>query len=498
MTSLKHQTFRGALFMGGSTITGRALSVVSGIVLARLLDPVQFGLISLCYIVLNVISLLAPLGLSTALVRYRGDRSRAAFQVFVSVMVTGSVSFLLVVFWRHDLARLLGNPEVGDILPWMAILILLDMVGRAPEALLERELAFKRMSTIALSGEVVHAVVAIAMAAAGFGIWSLIGAQLVRSASGSFLCIIWYRSREWITPQPWDWSVMKELLRFGIRMVGSAAVTRFYLNVDNFVVGRELGAVALGFYGKAFSFTTSTVDNLNRTIGTVLFPTYAKIQHDPQRLTQAYLKSLRMVSALTIPIASAFLVTAPVLVPSLLGVKWLPMVPVLQVLALMSVVKPISATAGSIFNALGKPGKNMSAGIVVSAVMLAGMFSLLRFGTVGVAWAVVVAHVFGYFYNIYQMKKVLPGAARGMMPTVAPALAASVVMAGGMQLSRLLLPVPASDAGGIAVLAVMVLAGAILYGAVLWFFQKPLILEVQSLIRSRRSQPAASVALPRE
>jgi lipopolysaccharide exporter len=486
MASLRHQTFRGALYMGGTTVAGRILSVASGIILARLLDPVQFGLVSLCYIVLNVISLLAPLGLSAALVRYQGDRSRAAFQVFVWVMITGTISFLLVVFTRDRLAALLGNPEVSPILPWMAILILLDMVGRVPEALLERDLAFKRMSTIAMTGEIVFTTVAIAMATAGFGVWSLVVAQLVRSASGSFLCILWYRSKEWITPQPWDWGLMKELVRFGTRMVGSAAVTRFYLNVDNFVVGRALGATALGYYAKAFSFTTTTVDNLNKTIGTVLFPTYAKIQHDAPRLTQAYLRSLRVVASATVPLAFGILVSAPVLIPSLLGAKWLPMVPILQVLALMSVVKPVSTTAGSVFNALGEPGKNMTAGIVVSVAMLAGMAALLPFGTVGVAWAVVGAHVLGYIYNIYQMHKVLPVAARGMVPTVMPALIASVVMAGCMHLTRILLPPPATDMAGLGILAAMVLTGLITYGAILFVFQRPLVNEVRDLFKARR------------
>lgn len=496
--TLRHQTFRGALYMGGTTIAGRLISVAAGVALARLLDPVQFGLVSLCYIVLNVVSLLAPLGLGAALVRYRGDRERAAFQVFVWVMGTGTLFFLIVLLTRDILARFLGNPEVSVILPWMATLILFDMIGRVPEALLERDLAFKRMSSIALIGEILHVTAALSLAVAGAGVWSLVAAHILRSASGTFLCILWYPGREWIRPKSWSWSVMKDLLRFGVRMVGSSAVTRFYLNVDNFVVGRALGATALGYYAKAFSFTTTTVDNLNKTIGTVLFPSYAKIQHDLQRLTQAYIRSLRMVSAATIPLAVGVLVVAPVMVPSLLGAKWLPMVPILQTLALMSVVKPVSTTAGSIFNALGEPGRNMTAGIVVSVVMLAGMAALLPFGTVGIAWAVVGAHVVGYGYNILQMRRLLPEAARMMLPTILPAAGASVVMGAGMQLSRMLLPEPGSDAAGIGVLAVMVVVGALVYGSVLWFFQRPLVAEVKELYLGWRAQRAGLPGAVRE
>lgn len=491
MQSLKERTFRGALYLGGTTLAARVLSVVSGIVLARLLDPVQFGLISLCFIVLSIVSLLAPLGLSSALIRYRGEAPhKAAFQVFVWVMITGTISFLIVVFTREPLARLLGNPEVSTILPWMATLILIDMLGRVPEALLERDLAFKQMSKIGLAGEVLYVGVAISLAASGSGVWSLVIAHLARAASGTILCILWYKSREWIRPQTWDWRVMKDLLGFGLKLVGSAAINRFYLNVDNFVVGRELGATALGFYTKAFSFTTANVDNVTITISRVLFPTYAKIQHDPGRLTQAYLKSLRMIASTTIPLAFGIAVTAPVLIPILLGAKWVPMVPILQVLALMSVVKPVSATAGSVFNALGLPGRNMTAGIVVSVVMLTGMFAFLSYGygTVGVAWAVVTAHVAGYIYNVFQMRKVLPGAALGMIPTVLPALGAAIVMAMGMHITRLLLPQPVTELGGIPVLIMMGLVGVAIYGAFLMFTQKPLLDEVRALFSSLRGK----------
>lgn len=483
--------------MGGTTIVARVVSVIAGIVLARLLDPVEFGLVSLCFIVLNVISLLAPLGLGSALIRYKGEPSKAAFQVFVCIIITGTLSFLLVVLAREPLADLLGNAEVVIILPWMATLILIDMIGRVPEALLERDLQFKRMSTIALSGEIAYVVVAISTAAAGMGVWSLVVAQLVRSGLGAVLCILWYQDRKWIKPQRWDWSIMKDLLKFGMKMVGSGAVTRFYLNVDNFVVGRELGAIALGHYAKAFSFTTTTVDNLNKTIGTVLFPTYARIQHDTARLTQAYLRSLRMVASATVPLAFGIAVTAPVLVPTLLGAKWEPMIPVLQVLALMSVVKPVSTTAGSVFNALGEPGKNLWAGIVVSVIMLAGMFALLGYGTVGVAWAVVIAHIIGYVYNILQMRGVLPEAARGMIPAVLPALVASIVMATGMHLARLSLPDASSGWGGIAVLTAMGLVGAAIYGAILLVFQRPLVQELKELFSSlgRKAVPAPAEEL---
>ena len=488
MSSLKRQTFQSALVMTGTAVLARILSMMAGIVLARLLDPIQFGLVSLCYIVLSVVSLLAPMGLGGALIKRQTDLERAPFHVFVAINVTGLFFFLLVFFGADLLTGLLRNPEVRPILPWMALLILIDAVGRVPEAMLEKEMSFRVISRISLIGEGIYTALAIGLAALGAGIWSLVIASLGRSFSGTLLAIIWYPGRKWFRPQPWNWGLMRELLGFGFPMVGSKGAYLFYLNFDNFVVGRVLGATALGYYAKAFSFTSSTVDNLNKTIGTVLFPSYAKIAHNPARLCQAYLRSLRMVAAGTIPLALSIFITAPVLVPSLLGQKWIPMVPILQALALMSVVKPMSATTASVFNSLGFPAHNMKAGIVVSVVMVAFIFLLLPQGTVGVAWAVVIAHVAGFAYNQYQMFRLLPEASRGMLPAIMPALGGSIIMIGGMYLTRVAMPVPASDVAGVIVLGCMAVAGVLLYALFMFTFQRPLVLEVRELLRPSAKQ----------
>jgi PST family polysaccharide transporter len=258
------------------------------------------------------------------------------------------------------------------------------------------------------------------------------------------------------------------------------------MNVDNFLVGRFISPTALGYYSKAFSFTTNTVDGLHKTISSVLLPSYAKIQNDRERITRAYLRTLSVISTVMIPIAMGIFVLTPILIPALYGMKWAPAIPIMQVLAFVSVVKPVSASVGSVFNAMGYPQYNMRAGIAVAVIMVGGIAALIRFGTVGVAVAVVAANVAGFIYNIYQMRTVLPEASGRMLPTALPAFAGSLIMTAGMYLVRLLLPPAVTGLPAFLVLGAMVIVGLALYTGFLFLFQRAQLLELWSLLRRLR------------
>jgi PST family polysaccharide transporter len=475
--------------MMGTTVALRVVSIISTIYLARLLNPVDFGVMALGYLVLLTVDLLSTLGLPAAVIQRQLDRERSAFQAFVVVMATSLVLGVLIIAGGGLISDLLRNDMVRELMPWMALILVLTAAARIPEALLEKDMTFNRLSLIMILSEVAYIPVALILAALGFGVWSLVYASVGRAAVALLLSWSLCPGRDWYSPRAWDAGLMRTLLGFGLKSAASRVVYFFYSNVDNFIVGRELGTLALGFYSKAFDFTSKTVDNLNKTIGVVLFPSYSRIQHDPARLSGAYLKSLRMISSVTVPLSMGIFLTAPDLVPVVLGTKWVPIVPILRILAFMSLVKPLSSTTSAVFNALGKPDFNFRAGIVVTVVMLVLIVLLLGYGPEGVAFAVFVSHVAGFAFNIYQIHTVLPATASKMLPAAFPAAVSTAVMMLAMHYSRPLLGrffgLDPSAMG----LAVIIAFGVVVYVAALWMVQRKLLLEVLTLMFHReRSQ----------
>jgi len=473
------------MLMVGATIGMRLVSMVSGIILARLLEPADFGVVALAQIILSTASLFSGLGMGLAVVQSQSDRSKIAYQGFVVSALSGSLLFLILLTNARLFSQILGNRDMVSVLQWMSAVVLLGSLTAVPEALIQKELLFGRLSTSLIVGEVVYMATAIGFAVLGAGLWSLVYAGLAKSFV--YLVLIWWMSPgwDWIIPKPWDSQLMRGLLTYGIRTTGSGIVSFFNSIADSLIVGRQLGAVALGLYSKANDFTSRTVDGFNNVIGIVLFPSYAKIQNEKERLSRAYLKSLRMISIFTIPVSMGMFITAPEMVPTLLGDKWLPMVLPFQFLSAVSLVRPLSASTGALFASTGHPEYNLRAGFCITVIMVPLILLFLDKGISGVALAVLIAHTIGFGFNLYQVHSMLPGTAVKMLTVTIPALIGAGIMMLAVQISK----APLFQFGGqrhtVAPLGAMVSIGVIVYAVVMVIIQRPLVTEIVGLVLER-------------
>lgn len=469
--------------MGGATVGLRFLSFFAAVILARLLDPSDFGLVGLAYVVLSTTNLFAGLGMGPAVIQLPGDREQASYQGFVVTVGVGLFLFLVIELLAAQFALALEEPQVVELLRWMAVLIPLGSLSMIPEALLHKELRFGVISTNVMIGEIVYAGVAIGLAVMGYGVWSLVVAALVKQVV--YTALIWLRlqNRAWLRPRPWDAPLMRRLFGFGWQSAGSGLVVFFYQTIDNLTVGRQLGKTELGYYGKSYDFSVRTVFGLSAVLGSVLFPSYARIQDDPERLSRAYLKSLRVVSLFTVPMSIGFFLLAPDAVRALLGEKWLPMVPAFQILSFVGLVMPISSSAAAVFASTGRPGYNLRGGLVVLCVMTPLIFLLLPMGIAGVAVAVLSAHVAGYLFNMYQIHLVLERTASKMFPAVVPGLLGAAAMAAVVLVVRSLLSGMTGGQINVLSLALIIAAGAATYGGTLMLIQRELVRELWGMVR---------------
>ncbi|HSQ75494.1 MAG TPA: lipopolysaccharide biosynthesis protein, partial [Bacteroidota bacterium] len=425
---LKEKTFHGTMVMGGVNIALRVITMVSSVLLMRVLDVDDFGIVGAAMIVLYTTNLFAGLGLTFALIQSQAPRGQVAFQSFVVTSSAGAVLCLLILANINPLAALLGKAEIAPILAWLAPLVFIGGLAMVPEALLQKQMLFNRMSVVVIAGELTYVGLALAFAYSGFGIWSLVYAALTKSVLILVLDWILTPGWEWITPKPWDGKLMKKLLSFGLQSTGGGVTTFIYSLIDNFTVTRWLGTTQLSYYQKSFDFTSRTVDGLNNVISSVLLPSYALIQSERERLSRAYLKSLRLISFIIVPVAMGMLIMAPEMVMTFLTDKWSPMVVPFQILCVVSMVKPLSATTSVLFTSVGHPGYNFRAGLVVIAVLVPMIVLLLPYGIVGVAFAVLTAQVVGFAYNMFQVTRILRNTASRMPAAIAPSLLAAGLM----------------------------------------------------------------------
>jgi O-antigen/teichoic acid export membrane protein len=483
MSNLKMKTVRGSMITAAALLGIRPITMIFDIILLRLLVPEVFGLIALGMILINMTNLFTDLGMRQAIVQTRHDIKKVTQYAFI-IVITGSVLVnLLVILFAPPLARLLGGGQpLVPVIIALSFIITIDGLWVVPDGILRRNLRFKEMALAQFVSDLIGSLTSIILAYLGFGVWSLvIGSITGKSLRG---LLLWFYARPWfwLRPQGWDREVAESVVRFGVPTTGSGMLRYFSTQWDTWFVGRTLGLTAVSFYSRAFDLTTRISDILTNTLfGQVLFPSYARLQDDRPRLARAYLKSTSLVLMLMVPVSLGLLVTAPLLVPVLLGDQWRPMIPVWQIFCVYGLTRPISTNSSPLFLAAGKPKNNVTASLVVIGVMVPLVVLLIGpYGILGAATGVVVAYTVAMFFNIYQAERLLPGSARKTLFQSLPFLLAGGLMSAAILLAWDAVIALTGDENALALILLIAL-GALTYLAVVLVVQRPLIVELYEL-----------------
>jgi len=469
----------------------RPLNMVGTIFLARLLDPKDFGLVALALLVITAMQPFSGLGMAPAVVQSKLEKQQIAFPAFAVTLVTSGSLFLLVCTNAGLAATLLGDPAVEPIIRLLSVVIVLDALSLVPGALLQKDLRFAPLSRAAFSSRLVELGVSLTLASLGFGVWSLVYGRMAFSATKIVMNWIASRSWVWLKPRRWNPVDLQSLLHFGVRNAGSNLVAFLNNNWDSWLVGRYLGATSLGYYSKAFNLTTKTMEGISQqVVDAVFLPTYAAIQDDRDRLARVYVKAMNVVVLITVPLALGVVVLAQELVEVLLGAKWLPMVPVVQVFGLKSLSRPLSTATASLFHGVGHPEYNLRAGLVLTAVLVPLSVLLLRWDIAGVAASVLAAHLVGWVYNFWQATRFLPGVGRKVVSATLPGLVGGGLMMAAVQLTKQPLLRMAHGQHSLLSVGIMVALGALVYCGAAFLLQRAVVMEVAHLflavIRGRR------------
>jgi O-antigen/teichoic acid export membrane protein len=351
-----------------------------------------------------------------------------------------------------------------------------------PEAMLRKQLHFGRVSIATISSEVTFMIVAIILAWQEFGVWSLVYGRLSSELLKVVLVWLFNPQWSWIKPKRWDWSLMKALFRYGLPTTGSGLVTYFHTHWDDWFVGRQFGTQALGYYSKAYDLSNKTLSSLSRTvINGVFFPSYSRIRDDLERTRRIFLKGTRVVFLMMVPVSLGLLVLAPLIVRVLLGEKWMPMVPTLQVYSFMVLFRPISTNTVPLFMGQGRPQYMLYAGLVLSVVMVPAVLLLSGFGIVGVALGVVISHIIGVIYNLYQVNRILPGTGIYSLRVSIPFLSAGFIMAAAVYFAEPVVMSWFTDSFAWLGLTILVAVGAIIYLGLVAILQKGFVIELIQL-----------------
>lgn len=406
MTEATHKarTLRGIYWNFLRVFSQTFLSLGVGVVLARLLPPADFGLLALAMVFVGFAELVAALGMGPALVRL-AVLTPQHLQVATSLaLLIGSGFALLLVLGAEWLAQLFATPALALMLSVLALGLWLTALAAVSRGQLLRAMDFRRLYRIDLIAYLVgYAGVSVPLALLGFGVWSLV-LGTVTQLSLSAVMLLWHYPPH----RPgWGGQALHDLLGFGVGVSANNTVNYLAANVDYLVIGKFLDATALGLYTRAYQLVTFPLTKIAATLSGVLFPAYAEIQQDQERLRRAYLLSVNAVALLTFPLLASLAVTAEVVIVGLYGGAWQVAAPSLAILALAGMFKAIFHLAGPVAQATGHIGAEVRRQTVYLLTLGIGCWLAVPYGIEAVAGAVVLGSLWLYLSMAQLVLRIL-------------------------------------------------------------------------------------------
>ena len=384
MKDLKGRAIRGGFAKVCSQGANFALRVGSLMVLARLLDPKDFGLVGMVTAFTGVLTLFRDFGLSSATVQRVEVTEEQISTLFWINSLVGAILWLLLVAVSPLVAAFYRESRLLLVTIVLAVGFFFNAVGVQHSAMLQRQMRFTALAIIDSVSLLSGIIVAIAMALYGFKYWSLVAMSTVSPLVTSIS--LWLVTG-WIPGAPRRRVGLHSMMRFGGTITLNGLVIYVAYNLEKVLLGRFWGAETVGIYGRAYQLINIPTDNLNSAVGEVAFSVLARVQNDVDRLRSYFLKGYSLVLALTVPVTIACALFGDDLISVLLGPKWKAAIPIFRLLAptilMFAMMNPFSWLLFS----MGWVNRSLKIALVIAPLAISAYLIGLPYGPKGVALA---------------------------------------------------------------------------------------------------------------
>jgi O-antigen/teichoic acid export membrane protein len=467
--AVEEKAIRGVPWTVLSYVGSRAISVLSILVLARLLTPNDFGVMALAITATNLLYWFRDLGFSKTLI-LRQDLDLRGQGTLFTLMMSSSVVVALIGVGISPLAgRAFHDSTLTGVLAALSGVLVIGGVASYYEALLERELEFRRRFVAYGIQSLTSAAVSIVLAVLGAGVWSLVAGQLVGylAFAASLAALAPYRVRPALQP-----GIVRSLFRssWGFLVQG---VTNFVrLNTDNVVIGRAFGPTVLGYYSMAFRLTDLSYWAISGPIAHVTFPAFSRGRQRGEDIRPSFLVVLRMLALVGVPFGILLSSAAEPLTRAVFGEKWLQMIGPLMVLGIWAAIRPIDSALSWLLNSVGRAGAAAWVSVAILVPLIPGFIVAVHLGGLSAVALVIVIDtaldlaILGFF-----ARKYVSISFSAMWRAVRPVILASP----GMWLASWGVGQLIGDAHAVTALAAAVGAGLTVYAAVIWLLDRRLL-----------------------
>ena len=452
--SLKKSVLSNLIWKFGERIGAQCVSFIVSIVLARLLLPADYGLVTMVTIFITIANVFVSNGFGESLVQ-KQDADNVDFSTIFYFEIVFSFGIYMILFIAAPyIADFYNEPVLCNVLRVFALRVPLAGINSVQQAYVKKKMIFKKFFFSTIIGTIVSAVVGIALAYKGFGVWALIAQYLCNSVMDTV--ILWVTVK-WRPNLVFSFTRLKELVAYGWKIMAAGLINSFYSQLRSLVIGKVYTASDLAYYNRAQQFPQLLVTNVNASIDGVLFPAMSNEQNDKERIVRIMRRSIKVSSFVLFPLMVGLAVVSTPLIRLMLTEKWLPCVPYLQVICIQFMLQPIQTANLQAIKALGRSDLFLKLEIIKKIVGILSILLVMRMGVMAIAVTEVLYSVYASVINASPNKKMLGYGYKAQIIDIFPAVSLSLVMGIIVNLYNYL------QCPDIMILVFQVITGAIIY-----------------------------------
>lgn len=384
---MKGDAHKSVLWSGIQQFVVFGIQFAVGIVLARLLNPYDFGVVAMQGVFFAISTAFIDCGLEGALIQKKECTSADENSAFIFSTSISVVLYLLLFFGAPVIEEFYHTPNLGKVLRVSALVLMINAMGIVPRSLLQRQLRFKELAVATTSISLLSGVVALFMAYNGYAYWALVGQTLLAAL---LMNMAYFIFTSWCPSFHFSTESFRLLFSFGLPMMFTSLVYGVYNNLYSLVIGKRFNAWQLGLYNRAENYSGYVSFNFSDMSMRALYPILSRVQDDLVQLKVAALRILHTSAFIVVPINIFLLVKAEDIISILLTDKWLEMAPLMQVMCLSSLAYVVSNLLFNLFKAIGRTQILFICELIKKILGIFILLVTLRFGLMVMVWGLLV------------------------------------------------------------------------------------------------------------
>ncbi len=473
--SLRKQAVTSMIWTYSQQFLTQILAFIVSVILARILTPAEFGLIGMLTIFMGIGTALSDGGLTSSLIRSKKVSDRDYSTVFIFNLIGSVIIYLIIYFSAPYISLFYRQPQLTLITRVYSIVFIFSAFGTVQNTILTRELKFKKQAMLSLPALLIGSTVGLLLAYFGYGVWALVFYAVINSL---FTTLFLWISSDWKPTLTFDRKLFHTHFHFGYKLTLSSILDSIFTNAYQILIGRFYGATLVGFYTRANSLMMLPVGNISTALNKVVFPLFSQVQDDLPRFRTAYRQIMQIVLFVITPIMVIMGVEAKPLVIFLFTEKWLPMVPIFQIICFTGILYPIHLYNLLVLQVRGRSDLFLKLEIIKKVILSIIIFISYFLGFYALLWGQLIFSIIALIINTHYAGNMLEYKLTQQLKDIFPIFVFAVFMGVVVYFVDLTL----ENFNNFLRLCITTISGVTVYFLTALLFSSPIINDLKSIL----------------